>query len=79
VEILDSSQATLLCIEIKFFIKLYLFINDLCNHAVCYFGAVTSNGWIRVIVASGKKDDLFLTKLKIAAWHLCEGVEKLMT
>jgi len=37
--------------------KLYLFINELFNHALCYFEAVTSNEWIRVIAGSGKEDD----------------------
>jgi hypothetical protein len=37
--------------------KLYLFINDLFNHTVCYFDAVTSNEWIREIAGSGKTAD----------------------
>jgi hypothetical protein len=36
--------------------KLHLFINDLFNHAVCYFDAMAWNEWLRVITGSGKKD-----------------------
>jgi hypothetical protein len=47
----------LLCNEINLFlIKLYLFINDLLNHAVCYFDAMALNEWFRVITGSGTKD-----------------------